>query len=436
MFLREKSDGQVQDERRPKTSYFFLPGKERDGLVEIIPRTLSIEHAKHGDVIEEGPVSPVYPNDVEAPLTVGSLAFNEWRHSALLPVSDIHPARRPGTRGSSIYSEDGRFEDCASSTHSQEGQQPGGPDTTKPARRRLRTRSLLSLAKRYSTHDDGVSFSSGDDCGGSTSILGKEDDALQVDDSSTESRDKKAVLPQRHPSRTGTVSSVSSPPTESRNSWDSTALPRLRDERYREVSPLPSASKRRSQEVASETWWRESSILSRDSVINPSTMETSPKPVRQGFPLGRRPSSCSWVTIGAVVNERTSISSDERESTESSVPRGRQRGRSLSVRETIERDAAAAALSSLVRMSSPSYDDIDPRQDGMQLPPLLLPELPDEQKLSFYARCGHFETDPELIRGGQELRGWCPDCSKLKRSKRTVVKRELKSMLKLRSIEE
>lgn len=465
LFLREKSDGPGSAERRPMTSYLFSLGKERDGLAEIIPQSLVGDDecdSKLEGLIQVVPASPVYPNDVEPSTTAGSMSSSQWRHSALLPLPGSHPAERPGTGGSSIYSEDGRgiekLEDCASSLHSQESGETGGPRVRMPGQRLLRTRSLLSLAKRYSSHDDDVSIYTPEDCGTVESMPAREDAGLPDDDCSVYSRDERHEPVQRLAStRAGTISSTASVPKSTRDSCELTALPSLPTERDEPDWPLPSPIESQPRDLGARTWWRRSSAFSHnsDEIVSPISRE----PCDREVPLQRRPSSWSWLTINTAISDRTS-SSDDRKSSEASILNGHRYIRT-SVRASIESDMESAKQSArsprsplsvdtgiyrgehrlsagnqtmVVSSEVPQFFQINgwraPKQDPLLLPPMQLPELPDEQRVSFYARCGHFETDPELIALGQELQGWCPECSKVRRSKRKIVKKELRSMLK------
>lgn len=479
LFLREKlttADGSVGS--RPKTSYLFSLGKESDGLVEIIPQTL-VDHEeydfKRDGLVEVVPASPeVYVNDdVEAITPAGSISFNQWRHSALLPLPGGQPKERPGTCASSVYSEDVGLEtvhDDASSTHSRRSEDSGGPRST--GKRLLRTESLLSLAKRYSSHDDEDFMYGLEERKSPKAISTTPNAAVQDDDWSVYSREERAVSPRRRPStRAGRTSATISPltPTKDRDSWNLTSLPPLPSAHSQQTWPLPSPTEDQTKDAASRIWWRRSSNFSQNSAEKPERMSPQHELVvrshNQDATLGRRPSSWSWLTINTIRSDRTSSEGD-RKSSETSVLGGHRYIRA-SVRASTESDASSATGVSEERMSSPTVNSriyrgphrlskgnrpvvdstevpdffhIDgwraPKRDLLQLPPMQLPELPDEQKVSFYVRCGHFETDPELVATGRELQGWCLECSKARRSKRRIVKRDLKSMLKLKSIAE
>lgn len=469
----ENRDGWELAEPRPGTSYLFSLGKEHDGLVEIIPETPITTRCdsendnsrKEDDLVAIIPATPVGESDPDDVKAADTILFEQWRHSALLPLPETHRAFRPGTCASSIYSQDIResadVDDCASSIYSQESRGTVRTRTLIPGQLHLRTRSLLSLAKKYSSPDN-ESICSRYECKASGSVVPDEDAPLHDDDCSIYSRDESVLSIRRRPStRAGTMASTHSLPMPARNSWDAKPLPSLPVDRDQQSWQLPPTRDGESR----KTWWsREPTALTkplnRAKRSGSTVSEDSPGSCNQDSNFHRRPSSWSWLSIDSSLNDRAS-SVGSRKSLGPNMLRGQKYLRTLSLRSSGHNELATPEqmpyypetpppryskiykleqrLAAEARMEgTSSAAQRPPTRDGrrgakldpLKLPPLQLPELPDEQRVFFYAQCGHLAIDQGMIEGGPELPGWCLQCSKGRRGRRKVVKKELKSMLK------
>jgi hypothetical protein len=464
MILRENGEVSEPAEPRPRTSYMFSLGKEQDGVMEIIPKTPPNDCNSDAELdFQIIPATPSGQDDSDGTPTAGGVSFEQWRHSALLPVPPNHLAVRSGTRASSVYSQhvggSEDIDDCASSTYSQESCGTTRTRTMVPGQLVMRTRSLLSLARKYAALDNISIYSRVESEDMSSTLPVEEDDSLRDDTSSIYSRDERAdpVQPQTR-TRAGTMDSAQSLPTPRRNSWK--LLPSLRGKRTQQTWLSPPSSHGPPKDTIPDSWSRDPpghlNHMTWSAMIR---SEVSSRSCSQEPTLRRRPSSWSWLSVDTTPDDEAA-SIGTRNSLEPTILRGQRylqklsRPASVTSEPATESQFPAYATSLPPRYSRifarsrrsttgsrpedaacvaprrpPIEDRRDQRQDPLELPPLQLPELPDEQRLSFYIRCGHLE-DNWLFETGPELPGWCPQCSRGRRGKRKVVKRELKSMLK------
>lgn len=476
-FLRRKSHGSLLAVPPPRTSYMFSLGDENDGLVEIIPEGLECYDeygAQHDSILEITPATPICQIDAESPMTDEGVSYGQWRCSTSLPASRNHTVR-PVTYASSIYSQDDRgsnYFDYASSIHSRESDEDSETRNLIPGQLHLRTRSLLSLAKKYSSDDD-VSIYSRYCCGEVTSFECGEELASLDDDCSVYSRDEMAVPIQRLPStRARTMDRTVNRSTPSESSWRWKPLPPLPREQDRQTwqSPVSQASlvapgsldDQGRNAMAKTRWSADSSLLPRPlNLVKRSASKSSEGSVSscsQSSTPRHRPSSRSWLSVDTATSDRESSNGDRKKS-DSSIFHGQHCLRIPSMRRgsegsdpESEEQFASSPVSPPPRYSGifrgetvESTRDENPslatrrlpktgrkvaKQDLLYLPPLQLPKLPDGQRILFYSRCGHLETSLEFTGDGPELPGWCPQCLKGKSRKRRVVKKELKSILK------
>lgn len=462
--LRGRSCDQVAGHQRPTTSYIFYLGKEQDGLVEIIPETLVYDdEVKHDILTKVVPATPNNQDDDESINAEENASYQQWRHSALLPLPDDHPAARPGTRESSVSSQD----DLRSKVFDITPRVLNKEETTRtqasiPGQLHLRTRSLLSLARRYTSDDSTSIFRHYDgEVSPMTSVAG--DATLQDDDCSVYSQDEMAVPAHRRRSISAeTMISATSLPTPARNSWDTKPLPPLPIEHDQQTWLFLPPRDEPLNKAASKTRSRadSSTLPGIPDLVQGQTTRHSERRVGASSetpPLRHRPSSWSWLSFSTALSDEASSSAD-RKRPESSIFHGQRYLRvsisRASARNVLSPEAEAASFpasppprySRIYRGEAARSDHEETpssvpqlrsnsgrraaRQDPLQLPPLQLPELSDERRISFYIKCGHLETNPQLIVKGPQLPGWCPRCSKGRLRKRRVVKKELKLMLR------